>query len=640
MITNFLGGLQTQLHTTLAKPETARVLHNAYICDGTLVSLPKPTITNTTNFRYNHHFKYFDCVVGSDNDNESYVEYHNELYVNRGGRLQVYTDCVNVDEVNLSNPSNKLTIDYPMSNGFILENNDNILKLPNTIQPRLRDDRILNNGGKLGIRYSKGNVAVGNNIQLNLTELSDNIDITCTTNVFNYTDSKLLHTDKVVINTSSKFVTLAKFDLIFDTLSEIYLEINLSSSSNVSKVTGQWLIGYGTVTERAETDYVYTYLDLKGNESGASEVTTLESFNTFNQAIKLSGFIPKANHSINVYRKYLGEYLLIANLNDEVYFIDTLPDLVVSSFDTLLYFGTVTPPDQIDYITMYDNRLFAITKNRLYFSEVGRFKIWKSTSYIEFDYVLRGIGKSKSGLLIFSKDTTYRLVGDNLLNFTVSLVSSNLGCINKNSIQNIGDSLIWLSNDGFVMDNYSPNGFNLVKISDTVLGFVKYGEYNKRYIGNYLLDKFNYSCVVGGKYYITYGYETALVIDFRLDKVFYTIDTNCVKLINRDGLLQGTNVGKKLVDFYLDNDLSNFEFVSQKITLDISKYKSYKDIVLTYNGSIKVTIYIDDNIVLDKQLEATYITTEVLKLAHSSKGYYIQFKLLGKGRVFKISKGS
>ena len=135
--------------------------------------------------------------------------------------------------------------------------------------------------------------------------------------------------------------------------------------------------------------------------------------------------------------------------------------------------GAGTKPTAPEVVIEHKNHLFfaGMTNNRqlLQFSapySENDFSAASGAGQISIGDEIVGLARFRETLVIFCKDSIFRLAGSSVSDFVLQPVTRNIGCLSRFSIQEIGGDLIYLAPDGL------RTVAGTEKIGDTELGTI------------------------------------------------------------------------------------------------------------------------------------------------------------------------
>lgn len=370
--------------------------------------------------------------------------------------------------------------------------------------------------------------------------------------------------------------------------------------------------------------YVYTYYSsTTGFESGPSEASDEISVEILKA--KLTNFTAPTDPSvdaINVYRiggDLTNFYLVEALAINSTKYTDIKTDIQVLEGTLLETTNYIKPSSNIKFLTEYNSALFGCIDATLWFSNPGTVDNWASNNWIQFPEHITGLGSTQNGLLVFSRNKTWILNGENLASYFTYPLSTSVGCITHNTISYVENNLIWLSLDGICISN----GSNIENISMGKLGKIKPDPL--------------YAEVYEQQYYLFHT-EGTLIVDFRESLRFYSssiiavgasydtyLDELNIKLEN-DTTLKVWDKGSNLPIHYKTGRMTDN---------GITNYKTYKNFYITIEGTLTLSIYIGGNLVLeDRQLIEGF--NNIMVPQDKTKGYYVELEFKGLGKLLEI----
>ena len=375
----------------------------------------------------------------------------------------------------------------------------------------------------------------------------------------------------------------------------------------------------GTGQLNGMLQYCYTYYNINdGAESIPSEYSTELEVNAQKVDITLRASDDNQVTTIRLYR--LGGNLpnmqLVTELpNIDTTYTDNIEDLDIDGH-VLNSFNNEPAPIGLKYLTEHNAMFFGVKGDKLYYSDIAYVNNWSPYNFIDFDDTLTGIGATGNGLLVFTKYKTYIVTGTSPITLSKYLLSSNQGCVEHKTISFAKNTLLWLSTDGIC----TSNGGDILVASRDKLG--------KLYI-----DKPEDSVVYDDVYYLAYN-DRILALDTRYGVILKDIKVEAEGLSIYNDVLYFVN-NSKLFSMYQSTNFMRLHYKSPKLSEgQISNIKNYKTIYIKCLGELSIKIYIDDMLVMTKDVDSK--TTEVLVPQQQRQGYYIQFELEGTGELLEL----
>ena len=386
-----------------------------------------------------------------------------------------------------------------------------------------------------------------------------------------------------------------------------------------------------TPTTPGETDdtysrqYCYTYVySTYGHESAPSPYSDItEGINPTTIGVVASTDINV--DTINVYRigDDLSSFTLVGTYpNTTGNITDIKSDLDIAENEILSTIGTIKPPSGLNYLTTYNNTLFASTGSKLYFSEYAVPNSWSELQTIELADEIIGIGATQNGLLLFNRNRTYILQGTDSSNFSLRLLNGSQGCIDHSTIQYLNNTLIWVSLDGIC----SSIGAGVTILTEMKLGRLSLNTYNSVvYDNQYFLFHSTGTYIV--------DYKTGGMVVTELDEIYkgghysYFDDTLYLQLASNDSIVKYTKGA---------NNRSMTYKTGWLVDVGLSILKTYKKIYIYSLGALTVTVYVDGDKAIDA-LELEDGLNEFSISNDSTTGYYMELEVTGTGTLYSVN---
>ena len=193
-------------------------------------------------------------------------------------------------------------------------------------------------------------------------------------------------------------------------------------------------------------------------------------------------------------------------------FLDSTPDIELQLRSTITTINAHPPIEQIidgdsvrqcgKFLTERNGIFFQAVNDRLYNSEAANPHAWNPDNFIAVDDDITAIARLDEGLLVFSKNRTFLILGDSPATFIKREVATDQGCPEHRTIAYVGNTPVWVSNDGICIW-FGQAGVQV--ISD----------------GFYILDFTPLFAVSSNDVYYAFGATKATAIDFRRNRAFY-----------------------------------------------------------------------------------------------------------------------
>jgi hypothetical protein len=294
-------------------------------------------------------------------------------------------------------------------------------------------------------------------------------------------------------------------------------------------------------------------------------------------------------------------------------FVDNTDDYSLVSLEALSSIDNYPPPDRGKYLCESGNVFFLAVDSTLYFSAVGNPHAWPKLNFIGFDDLITGIVPEFQGVLVFTANNTYRITGaDNINTLIKTVLPGNQGCVIYNSIAQISNAPIWLSNDGICL----WNGESINVISRRIMNTVR----------------LQVNCAVSANdcYYL-FLQNGAIIYDHRNGDIFSKLDFTC-KYAWYDGDADALYLQKNDGIFLFGGgEQGTYIYKSGYIGLPESEYTFFKEVIITIDGTANVTLSNEDNAVFSVALKRS--GKYRLKAPYNTLGRYAQIKIVGKGTL-------
>ena len=596
-LNNFSGGLNTRLSPNLIQVSESIICENVDLESGTIKPLKGLVATSTTIPLDKEGFTLFKGTWIKDNESSSFVEFNDKLYfTNSVDTVKKTSDGINVYELGLDAPSTKVTTSSSYSPTFTLSN----------------------------LAGSVTGFVSGTTYTYLIEYVTEFGAIVYEEKTFTYTSTGGIQLAVSSID-GMKSLSLyryygTKFRLVSDTLSTNIQDTTYDISSNS---------GLSTYSDTIPVlNYVYTYYSSStGFESAPSPVS--DDLEVKYNNITISGIVLPPDSSvdaINIYRlgNTLTDYYLVAAVSKTTTsYIDTQLDLDILDAGILLETsGYIKPPEGLKFLIEYNAALFASIDSTLYFSNSGLVDIWTDYNYIVFPEHITGLGVTQNGLLIFSRNKTWILVGTDLNSYSKYLLNGSQGCLSNSTIGYVDNNLLWQSLDGIC----TSSGGAIELLSWNALGKVAYNPIK---------------AVVYENQYLLFHEEGCLVIDFRQGVKFYTLElivrgAYYSPLFDTLYLLKPSDIG--MYEYNKGTSLT-YKYKTGWIAENgITNYKTYKNIYIYCIGTSTLKVYINDILVTTIQLKDGVNDVKVPQA--TSKGYFIAFEFEGTGTIVELNMNS
>lgn len=594
-IIDFSGGLNTKLSPNLISSNESVVCNNVDLSAGKIRPLKGLTPTVQTIPIGNDKFTRFKGNYLSGDLSTSFVEFNGALYKSSSSSgISKTTDGINFYELGLNAPTTKPSVSTSFSITFTFSDKAGTAVPEFTVGTYTYLIAYKTIAGSVKYKIQTYNYTGTAGIRLTISSMS---------NIEYVRLYRLYETKYRYVGESTGSTTID--DTVYD----------ISAKAS----TTPYEQGLGT------RNYVYTYYSsISGIESAPSPASDDLVVDINN--VSITGIVPSSDASvdaINIYRiggTLTSYYLVQAISKTSTSYTDIKSDLQVLDNDIMLETSNlIKPPSGLKFLTEYNSAIFGAVGSKLYFSNSGLVDNWLADNWIALPEDITGLGATQNGLLIFSRNKTWILVGTDLSTYSKYLLSGNQGCIAHNTIKYVENNLLWLSLDGICVST----GGNI-----EVLSYKKLGKLNLEPI---------VAEVYENQYYLFHTTGT-LVVDFREGVRFYTLS-----LIARGAyynytfdklyILQPNNIG-----MYEYNQGSNltYNFKTGWIAEGgVTNYKAYKNIYIYSVGTGQVKLSLDDSLVSTVNLVSGL---NDIKLPQSdTKGYFIALEFIGSNEIVEVN---
>lgn len=381
--------------------------------------------------------------------------------------------------------------------------------------------------------------------------------------------------------------------------------------------------GEGETGLTGDFKYCMCYVNANGWEGAPGSLTDYEvSVTLSNQFAKVTpqGELPAGVAYIKVYRTqdHGADFYCVGEIHSPAtYLVDKVADTEVVYMEPLTSQDNYPPPDRGKYLTESGGVFFLAVGDRLYFSAQGNPHAWPTLNFIGIDNTISGITPEFQGVLVFTANNTFRVVGAaDAETVTKTLIPGNQGCVNYRSIAHVSNAPIWLSNDGICL--WDGNGISLVSqqtIQTTGLQ-VKYA-------------------VSANDCYYLFLTNGAIVFDRRNGDVFHKLSFSCEYAwydADADRMyLQRTN---ELLLFAAGLP-GRFVYRTPHIGGSEMLTKTYREMLIAGAGAASVRASLDGAELFTVDIPA--VGRSRIKFPHSSVGRAMQVEIQGLGRLDELA---
>lgn len=368
--------------------------------------------------------------------------------------------------------------------------------------------------------------------------------------------------------------------------------------------------------------YVYTYYNSKdGVESAPSDLSAELEVDSGN--IGLSNMSVSADPQVDKKRIYrvgnnLATFTLVQEVDNSVSsFIDDISDIAVDG-RTLQSDNYFEAPAGLKYLTEAYAMLFGVIDNTLRFTPIGQPNAWPPEFSIPYDSNITGIGSTANGVLVMTADKTHLVTGTGPFSLSSQSLRGDQGCISHDSIQQVENgAIVWASSDGLcVSAGGSPK--NITKYQ---LGDLKFDPTS--------------SSVNNEVYYLHNNDGIIFVWDYRFEPVFKQLSLGVEYIQEMRDEMFGYSEGiiYKLLasEDYLELSYFSPRFIEGSYT----EVRTYNKIYVYTEGQINLKIYINSELVIEKDFEEPGV--KQIKIPQEcQRGQYLEFEVSGTGKFYEL----
>ena len=141
--------------------------------------------------------------------------------------------------------------------------------------------------------------------------------------------------------------------------------------------------------------------------------------------------------------------------DDKVIFVDgtNYPAIYNTSGNATTFMTSSNSTDVLgaEHVAVFKNTAFYSKGNNIYFTApftVDDFSVANGAGSINVANDVTGLAVFRDQLIIFTTDSIKRLTGSSSADFTVSPITDRIGCINGDTIQEVGGDIMYLAPDG------------------------------------------------------------------------------------------------------------------------------------------------------------------------------------------------
>lgn len=374
--------------------------------------------------------------------------------------------------------------------------------------------------------------------------------------------------------------------------------------------------------------YCYTYYNSVEDIESAPSALSLELTVPATKVVKLVNIVYSPDNQVDKIRIYkvgtnITEFSLVKEIPNNPLSTSTAEarDAVKSTevgrlLDSLNF---QQPLSNLQNLVQAYGILFASVGNKVYYSILGKPNYWPAENFILIESDVTALFPISDGVLIFTIDKMFVLVGTTQEEFSLYPVSTEEGCVSHKSCKLVKNVPVWKSLNGIC----SWQSGSVEVISLDKLGILDFSVKN--------------AAVHQKTYYLLSTNGNMLAMDLRFGLTFKDFDF--VPSITDIGVFDGNlyAIVEEKVSTLFTGDLLRMSYKSPKYTEgSVTVTKLYNNIYVKCEGEIQIKVYIDDVLVLDKELPDQKIVHDIKVPEHKQRGTWIQFEIIGKGKVYEI----
>ena len=283
-------------------------------------------------------------------------------------------------------------------------------------------------------------------------------------------------------------------------------------------------------------------------------------------------------------------------------------------------YGNLPPREGGKYLCEQSGVFYLAVGSSLYVSHLNNPHAWPTTNFISFTDTITGILPEFEGVLVFTLNATYRVVGaTDIDNVSSVKIPTDQGCINWRSMAVLSNMPIWLGEQGIC----TWDGQSISCVSNNIMNLknakMNWGE---TYKSAYYLFMPNGTVI----YDLSNG-GTFTRLSFTADYAWYNGTNNNFYLIKNN-----------YICVYAQGDSGYYYYVSPYLTQSEMAYQVYSEIIINATGIVWLSVYVDDKeILLNKKLEGT--ERKRIKLPVGTIGRRCQIAIRGNAKLTEYVVG-
>ena len=242
--------------------------------------------------------------------------------------------------------------------------------------------------------------------------------------------------------------------------------------SNMSPLQqGTQAVGSATILQNFEPSKEGGYAKIKGYEKfvndvvpGSGPVLGVKVINAGEAlAVRSDGLVSKVYHTTGTSWSLIGTAALngskvrFTELNfgagHKVLMVDSTnyPAVFDDTSNSLTYITSVPELEGVDYVAVFKTTTFYAKGTNLYFTAPSAYDDLSAANgggVINIGHEITGLAVFRDQLFVFSRNSIRRVSGTTIADFQVSPVTDRIGCINGDTIQEVGGDIMYVAPDG------------------------------------------------------------------------------------------------------------------------------------------------------------------------------------------------
>lgn len=296
--------------------------------------------------------------------------------------------------------------------------------------------------------------------------------------------------------------------------------------------------------------------------------------------------------------------------------IDRTDDYMLAGLEPLSSIDNYPPPEKGKYLCESGNVFFLAVGSTLHFSALGNPHAWPLLNFIGVDDIITGIVPEFQGVLVFTANNAWRITGaSSIETLTKDLLPGNQGCVNYNSIAQLSNAPVWLSNDGICLwDGQSINVISRQVMNTRQLQVIK--------------------AVSANDCYFLFLQNGAILFDLRNGNVFKRLDFSC-KYAWYDGETDSLYL-QQTDGIYLwgAGQAGVYTYVSGYIGIPEAEHTYFREILMSCDGPANITFSVDGKSVFSVALKKS--GRHRIQPPYNTVGTYAQIKISGTGTLKEL----